>query len=214
MKYTVVIVDNHLLLSQAIEAMINSFEKFKVLYTCKDTNDLANKFKASVKNIPTIVLIDVNMPLKDGVQITQWIVENFPEVNVMALSAEDNDNTILKMLKAGAVGYLLKNTQKDILQAALVQLVENGFYHSKEVTDLLMNSLTEINPSSTIAFKKNELKFMKFACSELTYKEIADKMFLSPKTIDGYRDSLFTKLEVRNRVGLVMYAIKNKIYTP
>lgn len=214
MKYSVVIVDNHVLLSQAIEAMINSFEKFKVLYTCKDTSDLANQFKASVKNIPTIVLIDVNMPLKDGVQITQWIVENYPEVNVMALSAEDNDNTILKMLKAGAVGYLLKNTQKDILQAALIQLVENGFYHSKEVTDLLLNSFTEIDPSSKVAFKKNELKFMKFACSELTYKEIADKMFLSPKTIDGYRDSLFTKLEVRNRVGLVMYAIKNKIYTP
>ena len=214
MEHSVVIVDNHVLLSQAIEAMINSFEKFKVLYTCKDANDLANKFKISVKNIPTIVLIDVNMPLKDGVQITQWLVENFPKVHVMAMSAEDNDNTILKMLKAGAVGYLLKNAEKDILQRALLQLVENGFYHSKEVTDLLVNSLTDTDSNSQVTFKKNELKFMRFACSELTYKEIAEKMFLSPKTIDGYRDSLFTKLEVRNRVGLVMYAIKNKIYMP
>ncbi|PQJ21548.1 response regulator transcription factor [Tenacibaculum sp. SG-28] len=214
MEHSVVIVDNHVLLSQAIEAMINSFEKFKVLYTCKDVDDLANKFKISVKNIPAIVLIDVNMPLKDGVQITQWLVENFPKVHVMAMSAEDNDNTILKMLKAGAVGYLLKNAEKDILQRALLQLVENGFYHSKEVTDLLVNSLTDTDSNSQVTFKKNELKFMRFACSELTYKEIAEKMFLSPKTIDGYRDSLFTKLEVRNRVGLVMYAIKNKIYMP
>lgn len=214
MKYSVVVVDDHTLLSQAIEGMVNTFDKFKVLYTCKNGKEVAEKFSASPKNIPDIVLVDVNMPVMNGIETTEWIVDNHPNVHVMALSVEDADGTILKMLKAGAVGYLLKDTQKDVLEKALLELMENGFYHTKDVTTLLLDSVSGKGNRSTIDLKENEIKFMRLACSELTYKEIADKMFLSPKTIDGYRDSLFTKLNVRNRVGLVMYAIKNKIYTP
>lgn len=214
MKYSVVVVDDHTLLSQAIEGMVNTFNKFKVLYTCKNGKEVEDKFSASPRNIPDIVLVDVNMPVMNGIETTKWIVENYPHVHVMALSVEDADGTILKMLKAGAVGYLLKDTKKEILEKALLEMIENGFYHTKNVTNLLLDSVSGKNGRSSVTFKENELKFMRLACSELTYKEIAEKMFLSPKTIDGYRDSLFTKLDVRNRVGLVMYAIKNKIYTP
>ncbi len=214
MKYSVVVVDDHTLLSQAIEGMVNTFDKFKVLYTCKNGEEVADFFSASPKNIPDIVLVDVNMPVMNGIETTQWIVEHHPQVHVMVLSAEDADETILKMLKAGAVGYLLKDTNKEVLEKALLEMMENGFYHTKNVTNLLLNSVSRKNGRNGVTFKDNEVVFMKLACSELTYKEIANKMFLSPKTIDGYRDSLFTKLNVRNRVGLVMYAIKNKIYTP
>ncbi len=214
MKYSVVVVDDHTLLSQAIEGMVNTFDKFKVLYTCKNGKEVADKFTTSPKNIPDIVLVDVNMPIMNGIETTEWVVENHPHVHVMALSVEDANNTILKMLKAGAVGYLLKDTQKEILEKALLEMMDNGFYHTRNVTTLLLDSVSGKNKKNNVHFKDNEMIFMKLACSELTYKEIAEKMFLSPKTIDGYRDSLFTKLNVRNRVGLVMYAIKNKIYTP
>ena len=213
MKYSVVIVDDHTLLSQAIAAMVNTFSKFKVLYTCKNGQELIDKFSTSPEFIPDVVLMDINMPIMNGIETTEWISKNHQDVHVMALSVEDEDATILKMLKVGAIGYLLKDTEKVVLEKALVEIAENGFYHTKNVTNLLMKSLSG-GGKAEIQLKEREITFMKHACSELTYKEIAEIMCLSPKTIDGYRDVLFTKLQVKNRVGLVMYAIKNKIYTP
>ena len=212
-KYSVVIVDDHTLLSQAIAAMVNTFEKFKVLYTCKNGQELIDQFSSSPKFIPDVVLMDINMPIMNGIETTEWVSKNHQNVNVMALSVEDEDATVLKMLKVGAIGYLLKDTEKAVLEKALIEIVENGFYHTKSVTNLLMKSLSG-KGKEEITLNERQVTFMKLACSELTYKEIADKMCLSPKTIDGYRDVLFTKLNVKNRVGLVMYAIKNKIYTP
>ena len=210
-QFSVVIVDDHTLLSQAIGSMVNTFDKFNVLYTCKNGQDLIDKF-ADGGNIPDVVLMDINMPIMNGIETTEWISKSHPNVNVMALSVEDEDFTILKMLKAGAIGYLLKDTEKSVLENALIEVVENGFYHTKSVTNLLMRSISG-NEVKEIVFSKNERQFLKFSCTELTYKEIADRMCLSPKTIDGYRNSLFIKLKVKNRVGLVTYAIKNKIYT-
>lgn len=115
-KYSVVIVDDHTLLSQAIATMVNTFSKFKVLYTCKNGQELVEKFSASAKYIPDIVLMDINMPIMNGIETTDWITKNHESVNVMALSVEDEDNTILKMLKVGAIGYLLKDTEKSVLE--------------------------------------------------------------------------------------------------
>ncbi|MHB0755184.1 response regulator transcription factor [Polaribacter sp. M15] len=212
-EFTVIVVDDHTLLSQAIQTMVNTFENFKVLYTCKNGQEVIDKFSASASNIPNVVLMDINMPIMNGIETTEWINKTHPNVNVMALSVEDEDTTVLKMLKAGAVGYLLKDTEKSVLEKALLEIVENGFYHTKNVTNLLMQSISG-EESNTIELKDREIEFLKLACTELTYKEVAEKMYLSPKTIDGYRNNLFIKLNVKNRVGLVMYAIKNKIYTP
>ena len=212
-KAKVVIVEDHTLLSQAIASIVNQFEQFQVEYLCKNGKILVDKFSASEENIPDIVLMDINMPVMNGIETTTWISTHHPQVKVIALSVEDDENTILKMLRAGAKGYLLKDTEKSILEQALLEVVEVGFYHSKNVQNILVNSLNG-NAGKTLELKENELIFLKLACTELTYKAIADQMCLSPKTIDGYRDALFQKLNVKNRVGLAVYAIKNKIYTP
>jgi len=212
MKYSVVIVEDHILLSQALSGLVNGFNKFKILYICKNGKELVTRFK-DPKNIPDIVLMDINMPIMNGIETTAFLREEYPEVKVLALSVEEDENTILKMLKAGAKGYLLKDTEKSILEQALLQVQETGYYHTKDVTNLLLGSL---NPKENkeVTLRDREVEFIKHACTEKTYKEIANDMCLSPKTIEGYRDSIFEKLNLKNRTGLVIYAIKSKIFTP
>jgi DNA-binding NarL/FixJ family response regulator len=126
---------------------------------------------------------------------------------------EDDEKTIISMLKAGARGYLLKDMPPKILFEAINTVYEKGVFYTDNVTQCLLNIRTEDNEvkDSVDELKDREKEFIKLACSELTYKEIADLMFLSPKTIDGYRDSVFTKLDVKSRVGLVLFALKHQL---
>lgn len=211
-KHSVIVVDDHTLLSQAIAQMVNTFENFEVIAICKNGEDLIREISGSQFPKPEVVLMDVNMPVMNGIEATEWLSQNEPEIKVLALSVENDDHSILRMIKAGAVGYLLKDSEKSILEKALNETVINGYYHTRDVANLLVRNLTQ--EETSIQLKEREITFLKLACTELTYKEIADKMCLSPKTIDGYRDNLFAKLDVKNRVGLVIYAVKNKIYTP
>lgn len=212
MKYSVVIVDDHMLLSQAIGGLVDAFDQFEVLYLCKNGQELIEQFK-NKKNIPDVVLMDVNMPILNGIETTAHLKEHFPDVKVLALSIEEDEVTILKMLRAGAKGYLMKDVKKAELQEALLEVIENGYYHTNTIAKILVDSLRP-KEGSVANLKEREIEFIQHACTEKTYREIADIMCLSPKTIEGYRDVLFDKLNLRNRTGLVIYAIKNKIFTP
>lgn len=211
-KQNVVIVDDQVLLAQALATMVNSFENFHVVGLAKHGKDLIEQLENHhVK--PDLILMDVNMPFINGIDATTWLTENRPKIKVLALSVEHEDSTIIKMLKAGAKGYILKDSEKDILKLAMTQIIEIGFYHSNQITRLFLDSIGE-RKSFNQGLKENEIEFMKLVCSGDTYKEIADKMHLSPKTIDGYRDNLFSKLQLKNRTELVIYAIKHKYFTP
>ncbi|MFH6602929.1 response regulator [Maribacter algicola] len=211
MKYSVAIVDDHTLLSQAISSLVQSFDGFSSLYICKNGKELLNKLE-DPKNIPDIVLMDINMPILNGIETSEILREDYPNIKVLALSIEEDENTILQMLRAGARGYLMKDTEREILEEALIQIAEKGYYHTNTVTQILVGTLHQ--KSNETQLKEREIEFLKLACTEMTYKEIAEAMFLSPKTIEGYRDSLHEKLNVKNRIGLVLYAIRNKIFTP
>lgn len=211
--YSVVIVDDHTLLSHAIGEMVNNFERFKVLYTCKNGQELVDKFSESPKFVPDIVLMDINMPIMNGIETTEWITKNNSSVSVMGLSVDDVDETIIQMLKAGAVGYLLKDSDKQVLENGLLEIVKNGYFHTKNITNLLLRASYGGEEIKKVKLSNKQTEFVQLACSEMTYKEIADEMNVSPKTVDGYRDVVFSKIGVKNRIGLVMYAIKNRIYT-
>ena len=206
-------VDDHMLLSQAIADVVDNFKDFSVLYTAKNGADLIEKLKANV-TLPNLILMDVNMPLMNGIETTKYLHENYPEIKVMALSVEEDENTILAMIRAGAKGYLLKDVDKKTLEMAVTAIMETGLYHSNAVSELLMKSQTKKFNVGDIELKPLEMELLKLICSELTYKEMAEKLNISAKSVDGYRDNLFHKLEVKNRIGLVLYAIKHKIYIP
>lgn len=209
----IVLVDDHSLLRNGLAELVKS-QGHTVLFEADNGKDYLTKLDE--KNLPDIVLMDINMPEMDGFETANWIKANHPEIKVLALSMYDNETSIIRMLKCGAKGYILKDSEPAELKAAIHALMDKGFYYSDLVSGKLMHAINKLDDESDglkslVPLNDRETEFLKLACSELTYKEIADKMFVSPRTIDGYRDALFEKLLLKTRVGLVMYAIKNGI---
>lgn len=211
-KIDIIIVDDHLLFSQALNGLISNLEAFNVLAVLANGNELVTYFSDGNK-APDIVLMDIQMPIMNGVEATNWLKENRPEIKVLALSMECEEETILKMLRAGARGYLLKDIHPKVLEHALKEVYNTGFFYTENVANTLLNSVNQKEKSREIALKARELEFLKLACTDLTYKQISDAMFLSPKTVENYREALFEKLDVKSRIGLVLFAIKEKIVT-
>ncbi|MGC3945742.1 MAG: response regulator transcription factor [Chryseolinea sp.] len=164
--------------------------------------------------LPSIILMDVNMPRMDGFSSVEWLRSNFPDIKILVVSMIESEEAIVKMLRLGVRGYLCKDVEPRELGEALRTVAEKGFYYTDFITGKLIHALQNSLPPvqqrvSVPHMNEQEKKFLQFACSEMTYYEIANKMFLSPKTIDGYRNSLFEKLQVKSRVGLALYAVRN-----
>lgn len=210
MKNSIVIVDDHLLIAKALRSIICNFKQFEVLYECENGLELKEKFSKE-NNIPNIVLLDVSMPVMDGFETAKWLTEQYPEVLIMALSMQDDEESLIKMIKNGTKGYLLKNSHPVELEKALLTLLKNGFYYPDWASNKLFASINKnTSPNGIkITFSEREKEFLKYTISELTYKEISEKMFCSPRTVEGYRDSLCDKLELKSRVGLAVFAMKN-----
>jgi len=209
-KHTIAIVDDHSLFASSLEKLINSFPEFRVVFHAKNGLELQEIIKQGGK-LPEIILLDINMPVMDGFETAEWIMQNHSKIKILVLSMEDDEQAILKMLRKGAKGYLLKDIHPEILNLALKELINKGYYHSEKVSETLLHSLSPAEEGELLKFKENELTFIQLACSEMTYKEIAVIMDLSPKTIDGYRQDLFQRLKIKNRVGLVIFALKNDL---
>lgn len=213
MKHTIVIVDDHLLIAKALSSVIENFAAYDVLYEAENGSDMIERFKSS-RNIPDIVLLDISMPVMNGFETAEWIQANHPEVKVMALTMQGDDESLMKMIKAGANGYLNKNVHPAELEKALNALCENGFYYPDWATSKVLYAIAHEKTTSSqeIKLTNREAEFLLYACTELTYKEIGEKMFCSSRTVESYRNSLFEKLGVKTRVALALYAVKTGIY--
>ncbi|HEX8315364.1 MAG TPA: response regulator transcription factor, partial [Flavisolibacter sp.] len=156
--------------------------------------------------------------LMDGYATSLWLKNNHPSVKVLALSMLDDEASIIRMFKNGARGYLLKDCHPDELEAAIQSLLQKGFYHSEMISGKLIHAINHLDKNSTppeklVQLNEREVEFLKWLCTEFSYKEIADKMGVSPRTVDGYRDNLQEKLDCKGRIGLVLWAIKHGIVT-
>ena len=209
MSKTIIIVDDHVLFAKSLLGLVNSFQGFTVLEILKNGQELIDYIQANnVK--PDIILLDIRMPVLNGIEAMTWLRKHLPEQKALALSMEDDENYILKMIRLGCRGYLLKDIEPKEFLKALNAVVESGYYFNSEVSEALNNN-DHIEKIEFDPLTKREMEFLQYACSEMTYKEVADKMNLSPKTIDGYRENLFYKLHVKSRVGMVIFAIKNEM---
>lgn len=215
MQYNLVIVEDHLLIAKAIGNIIEGFKNYRVLYEVDNGLALIEKFKQQ-KNIPNIVLLDISMPKMDGYETAKWLQQNHPAIQVMALTMQNEENALIKMIKSGAKGFLHKNIHPAELEKALDSLVEKGYYFPDWATGKMLSNISsgDTRAETQVVFSANEIKFLQYAATELTYKEIGEKLFCSSRTVEGYRDALFEKLGLKTRIGLVVYAIKNKIISP
>jgi len=168
---------------------------------------MIGKIKPEFK--PDIILLDINMPGMNGINTARWLKTAYPEIQVIVLSMFDDSDKVLAMLKLGVRGYLLKDSEPIEFEHALQKVSHGEVYYPEFVTRLLVDSIN--NPVEFDKLNIREVEFLKLVATELTYKEIADQMRISVRTVDGYRDQLFEKLHVKSRVGLVLYAIKNKL---
>ncbi|MBU7578280.1 MAG: response regulator transcription factor [Flavihumibacter sp.] len=212
----IVLVDDHILLRNSLSGLINSFEDFEVILEADNGQDFIEKLKTAAD--PDIILLDITMPKMNGYETAEWIRKELPLAKVLILSMMDADSAIIQMLKLGAKGYILKDSKPSIFKQALISVRDQGFYMNDLVTGKMvhfinnLNSLKKEEQVVNVHLTDRELCFLKLACSEDSYKEIAEKMFVSVRTVESYRDAIFEKIGVNTRIGLVLYSIKNGIH--
>jgi two-component system, NarL family, invasion response regulator UvrY len=208
-KQTIALVDDHVMLRHGLASLIYDMDDYTVIAECDNGQDFINAVLQKDLN-PDIVLLDIDMPVLNGFATAEWMSQNLPLSKILVLSMYDDERNIIKMIGYGAKGYILKDGEPATLSAALHDVVHNGYHFNEYVSGKLVNAVQN-NKIESISINEREKLFLQHCCSELTYKEIGSAMNLSSRTVEGYRDQLFEKLEVKTRTGLVLYAIKNKI---
>lgn len=204
------IADDHQLFLKSLSLMLQSFGNYTVVVEALNGKDLQKKMLQ--KNIvPDIMLLDVNMPQMDGYETALWLNKTYPKVKLVALSMNNNEDAIIKMIKSGCCSYLMKDTHPDELEIALNTIIEKGYYNSDSTNIDFRKLIQPEYDREELPINENEKEFLKLACSDMRYKEIAQAMGLSERTIDGYRESLFLKFKVKSRVGLCLEAIRKKV---
>jgi two-component system invasion response regulator UvrY len=211
MKATIALVDDHVLLRNGLANLLKEID-YNVVFEADNGKQFIEKLKSHP--LPQVVLMDINMPLMDGYETTLWLKKNHSSVKVLALSMLDDEASIIRMFKNGAQGYILKDTDPEELERAIKALLQKGFYHSEMISGKLIQAINQLDEKQSrievgrVRLNEKETEFLKWACTDLSYKEIADKMGVSPRTVDGYRDALQDKLDCKGRIGLVLWAIK------
>ena len=209
----VALADDHILLRNALAALIDSFEECSVIHQSGNGKEMISAVAAGI--VPDVAILDLNMPELDGFETAEWLHKNFPEVHVLMLTMYDSELSLIRLLQTGVKGFLKKDVHPSELKFAITSVVQSGYYYSNHTTGKLVNLFRSnkegnMNLQNTL-LSDREVSFLRLACSDLTYKEIAEKMDLNPRSIDTLRDHLFVKLDVKSRVGLAMVAIKNGI---
>jgi DNA-binding NarL/FixJ family response regulator len=209
----IALVDDHTVLVNALAELINKWPNFHVIFTASNGVEMQEKLKKWGK--PDILILDLNMPKMDGYQSASWLKDHYPSVLILVLTMFDSEIPLIRLLQQGVKGFIKKDIHPDELKIALSSMKDEGYYYPLQTVGKMVN-LFQINRQNkreleTKSLSPLEVEFLNLVCTELTYKEIALRLNLSPKTIDALRDQLFIRFDVKSRVGLALYAVKNGV---
>ena len=217
------IVDDHNLFRKGLKTLLNLAYKnnYIIVFEAESGADMITKLDK--KLLPDIILMDIDMEDMDGFETVIWLQHHYPDISILVISMIESEEAVVRMLKLGVKGYLSKDIEVEDIYEAIKAINNKGYYYTDFITGKLIASIRneKKQEQSNVPgasenpiwnqLNENERKFIEMACTELTYEQIANQMFLSPKTIDGYRDAIFTRFKIKNRVGLVLFAFTNEL---
>lgn len=211
-RIKILLADDHKMIRDGIKSMLENNADIEIVAEA----DTGKKVLELCRSIPVdLIIMDINMPEYNGIEVTGKVQEEFPNIKVLALTMMDQDEHIRRMIEAGASGYILKSSGSEELEEAIQAVMNGDHYFGKDATDVILKDLVDSGGKRTAADSEEltdrELEILGLICEELTNKEIADKLYISTRTVDAHRRSLLQKTGARNTAGLVKYALQNKL---
>ena len=209
----VAIADDHKIFRKGVILSLKSFHNIKFILEAENGDEL---IKGVEKEQPDIVLMDLRMPVKDGIETTKYLNKHFPQIRILILTMFEDERFVGHLMDSGANGYLLKSTDAAEIKQAIMDVMETGFYLNNFVNRVLIKknyAKQKFNPNlnSQIVISEREKEVLSLVCMEFTASEIAQRMELSPRTVEAIKDRLMERFGVKNSVGLVFFAMKNSL---
>ncbi|MCI4666671.1 MAG: response regulator transcription factor [Bacteroidia bacterium] len=215
-QINIALCDDHKLFREGMKSILQQNEGFDVIIEAENGKDLLDKLEDLKPQSPDIILLDLEMPELDGIATLPFLQEKHGDVHVIILSMHSDESLMAHLMEKGANGYVLKDADGDELKEAIEGTLNNGYFFSEDVSKAMLNQLVKKNKIKP-AFKNNiqltdrETEVLMLICKEMTTAEIAEKLFLSPRTVEGYRNRLLEKTGARNTAGLVLFASKSEL---
>lgn len=210
-KIDIVITDDHKLFRKGMASLLEDFEFINNINEAGNGIELLNLLEKA-NPFPDVVLLDLQMPEMDGMEVTPKIREKYPDLKIIILTMQDDEQIILHMIHAGVNGYLMKNAEPDELEKAIRSVIKKDLYFPEDISRLIYGSLHQQKTTrKEVDLTDRELEVLKLICKELTASEIASELMVSPRTVEGYRTRLLDKTGAKNLAGLVVFAFKNQI---
>lgn len=211
-KTTICITDDHKIVAEGIASFLIGNEKYELIGSSLSGSELLNKIK---KKQPDIMLLDIKMPGLTGIQIAKIISKEYPKIKIVFLSSNDDEKSLNEAIKAGGVGYLSKDVDEKEFLVALDKIMAGENYFSTGIQQTLFNNFTKNTKAETEYHDEiitdREVEIIKHIADGLSYKEIAEKLFISARTVETHKKNILTKLELKTTVDIVKYAILNGI---